>query len=210
MGKILEVLDLGVHFNSRLNFTNHISIIIAQAKKRLFLLRKSFLSKNLNILILHVGFKTYIIPILEYCSPVWNPHVLTDINRLESVQRVFTKKLLGFEGLNYPARLGKAGLDTLELRRLRADLCLCYNILNGRIDTPVSSFFIFDSSKTRGHSRKLKILAPRLDSILYFFSHRIVRVWNSLSDKSVSANSIGSFKAFLKLKSLSKFLKVKS
>ena len=92
---------------------------IAKAKQRLFLLRKIFLSKNFKILIM--AFKTYIIPPLEYCSPIWNPQNITDVTRLDSVQRMFTKRLIGFEGLNYPNRLEKAGMCTLELRRLHAD-----------------------------------------------------------------------------------------
>ena len=38
--RVKEVLDLGVNFNSKLNFSNHISIIITKAKQRLFLLKK--------------------------------------------------------------------------------------------------------------------------------------------------------------------------
>src|SRR5271163_479582 len=80
--RVLDVLDLGVNFTSRLNFTNHISITIAKAKQRLFLLKKSFLSKNPKILIM--AFKTYIVPLLEYCSPVCNPQKsqkLDELNR---------------------------------------------------------------------------------------------------------------------------------
>ena len=64
--KTKEVLDLGVNFNSKLDFTEHISAVIAKAKQRLFLVKKIFVSKNPFILIL--GFKIYIIPLLEYCS----------------------------------------------------------------------------------------------------------------------------------------------
>ena len=38
--RVREVLDLGVNFNSKLNFSNHISIIITKAKQRLFLLKR--------------------------------------------------------------------------------------------------------------------------------------------------------------------------
>ena len=38
--RVTEVIDLGINFNSRLNFSNHISAIIAQAKQRLFLMKK--------------------------------------------------------------------------------------------------------------------------------------------------------------------------
>ena len=74
--KVTDVLDLGVNFNSKLNFSNHIAIIIAKAKQRLFLLKKSFKSRKAATLIL--GFKTYVIPILDYCSQVWNPQDFKD------------------------------------------------------------------------------------------------------------------------------------
>ena len=54
---------------------------------------------------------------------------------------MFTKRLAGYAGLSHPERLEKAGLNTLELRRLHADLCLCYNILHGNLDTEISLFF---------------------------------------------------------------------
>jgi hypothetical protein len=137
--RVNDVLDLGVNFTSRLNFSNHIAITIAKAKQRLFLVKKSFKSKNAATLIL--GFKTYVIPILDYCSQVWSPQDSKDMGCIESVQRVFTKRLSGYNGLNYPERLERAGLCSLELRRLHADLCLCYNILHGNLETDISNFF---------------------------------------------------------------------
>ncbi len=207
--RVSDVLDLGVNFNSKLNFSNHISCIATKAKQRLFLLKKIFSSKNVSILIL--GFKTYVLPILEYCSQVWNPSNLLEIRRLESVQRVFTKKLPGYQGLGYIARLDQAGLCTLELRRLRADLCFCYKILHKLIDTPISNFFQIDNARsTRGHHWKLKSVTPRLECRLNFFSYRIVKPWNSLSEITVNANSTESFCALLRLECLDKFLTIKS
>ena len=166
------------------------------------------MSKNPSILVL--AFKTYIIPILEYCSPVWSPHNLVDVRRIESVQRLFTKKLQGYEGQSYPARLERAKLCTLELRRVWADLCLCYNILHKNVDTTISDFFQIETlSQTRGHSWKLKSFVPRLDSRLNFFSYRVTNIWNSLSEKTVSANSIVAFKNCLKSEPLDRFLVIK-
>ena len=204
-----EVLDLGVNFNSKLDFGEHISAIIAKAKQRLFLLKKIVVSKNSSILIL--GFTTYIIPLLEYCSQVWNPQSNLDVRRLESVQRLFTKRLPGYQGLDYPTRLEKAGLCTLELRRLRADLCLCYKILHGLVDTPINLFFEVDrSGLTRGHNWKLKPTTPRLDIRLRFFSFRVVNVWNSLSPSTVDATTFHSFRALLMSERLDSFLIIKN
>ena len=155
-----------------------------------------------------MAFKTYcIIPLLEHCSQIWNPHIVADVRRLESVQRLFTKRLPGFQGLGYLARLKKASLHTLELRRLWADLCFCYKMLRSHVDTPIDQFFVLNTAEqTRGHNWKLKSKTARLDSRLHFFSYRVVRVWNSLSPDTVNASSIFSFKAFLRRENLDSFL----
>ncbi len=121
------------------------------------------------------------------------------------------KKLPGYQGLNYPARLEKAGLCTLELRRLRADLCLCYKIIHGYIDTPINKFFVLDNSGiTRGHKWKLKPATPRLDTRLHFFSFRVVNAWNSLSAPTVDASSFNAFRALLMSECLDSFLIIKN
>ena len=205
--RVKEVLDLGVNFNYNLNFSSHITIMLAKATQRLFLLRKIFKSKKCSLLIL--GYKTFIIPILEYCSQIWNPHNDSDIRRIESVQRMFTKKLVGYNGMKYPDRLKKAGLCTLELRRLRADMCLCYNILHGNIETDISKFFeVCAPVNTRGHTWKLKNPVPRLNIRLYFFCNRIINAWNSLRQETVDSSSIVSFKRNLEKESLTKFVTV--
>ena len=124
---------------------------------------------------------------------------------------MFTKKLAGYQGLNYAARLEKAGLCTLEIRRLRADLCLCYKILHGQIDTPMQeNFEINNSMPTRGHKWKLKATTPRLNIRQNFFSLRVINPWNSLSNDTVEAASFGTFRALLHLECLTKFLTIKA
>ena len=54
-----------------------------------------------NASILCKAFTTYVRPMVEYCSPVQYPVAVTLINQLESVQRRFTKRLLGFQTLPY-------------------------------------------------------------------------------------------------------------
>jgi hypothetical protein len=205
--RVKEVLDLGVNFNGTLNFTNHISIIITKAKNRLFLLRKIFKSKNPHLLIL--GFKTYVMPLLEYCSQVWNPQIDADVRRIESVQRMFTKRLAGYNTLNYPERLKKSGLQTLELRRLRADMCLCYNILHGNLETETGNFFeVGAPGITRGHNWKLKNRVPRLNLRLHYFCNRVVNAWNALQPETVNASSIATFRHLLEKESFVNYLTI--
>jgi len=204
--QVFDNNDLGVQFNSQLSFSNHISTVIVKAKQRLFLLNRSFITKNPTVLL--IAYKTYILPILDYCSQVWSPYTITDITRLESVQRLFTKKLKGFENLCYAARLVKANLCSLELRRLRADLVFCYKMLhNLSLVSNIDKFFTVEGlGRTRGHNWKLKAKTPRLETRLHFFAYRTAAAWNNLMDLTVCAPTLFTFKKLLFAEDLSQFL----
>src|SRR5437867_4886070 len=81
---------------------------------------RAFNTRNVTYLLR--GYKAYILPLVSYCSSVWSPNNLDDIRSLESVQRLFTRRLPGFENLSCNDRLQKLHLPSLELRRLRSDL----------------------------------------------------------------------------------------
>jgi len=103
LSESVEVKDLGVTFDSKLNFNSHICNVVAKAKQRLYLLGKSFTHCDDNALIL--AFKTYIIPLLEYCSHVWSPYRVAEILKLESVQRSFTLNVKSCQSLTYREKL---------------------------------------------------------------------------------------------------------
>ena len=105
-------------------------------------------------------------PLLEYCSSVWSPHCVKHISAIESVQRSFTKKLSGMENLSYPERLLALKLESLELRRLKADLIYLYKILFKIVDTDLINILKFPSySSTRGHPYKLVHPLPKTDTL---------------------------------------------
>jgi len=56
-------------------------------------------------------------------------------------------------------------------------------------------FALDDNDKTtRGHCWKLKCTKPRLNTRLYFFAYRTVKIWNKLKTETVSALTITVFK----------------
>ena len=159
--------DLGVIIDQKLNFSEHISSIVIHAKQRMSLLLKCFSIKDSYHLM--AGFKSFIIPLVEYCSPVWSPHLVRDIMLIESVQRVFTKRIPGLSDKSYLQRIALLGIKTLERRRLEQDLLTCYKILHGLVCGPPESYGLFLSNrKSRGHSLKLVIEQPKLDVRKYF------------------------------------------
>ena len=101
--------------------------------------------------------------------------------------------------------LSRAGLCSLELRRLRTDLCICYKILHSQFH--LNSFFVMDNvSATRGHSWKIKANHPRLDTMWYFIAYITALVWNALNEETVCSLTLTQFKERLETEDLSAFL----
>ena len=70
---------------------------------------------------------------LEYASHVWYPHLKVDITLIETVQRMFMKRIPCLRHLTYYERLSSYKLESLEHRRLYLDLVL-YKIVHGCVD----------------------------------------------------------------------------
>ena len=79
---------------------------------------------------------------MEYATPVWSPSTLTAIDKIETVQRRFTKRIPGLQSHSYHIRLTLLmGIESLEARRLKADLLYVYKILFKYADVDSESFF---------------------------------------------------------------------
>ena len=81
---------------------------------------------------------------------LWSPHLKCDIERIEKVQRQFTKRLYGFKHLCYEERLTKLRIPSLELRRLYLDLTYCYKMY---LDSSLWTWPIFRVFTVYRHER---------------------------------------------------------
>jgi len=114
---------------------------------------------------------------LEYSSVAWNPYLIKDLKKtLESVQRRFTKRLPGMEKLTYRQRLRILELDSLELRRVRADLLFTYKLVFGLIDASLYDFFVprFNEAR-RGHDYKLYLPTCKTNIRSNSFNYRVIQ-----------------------------------
>lgn len=180
LSNALDAVDLGVTVDSKLRFYKHVSAITSKAHQRAALILRCFKSRDPYLLFR--AFCVYVRPILEYCSSVWNPVYKCDIRMLEGVQRRFTKKLSGCHSLSYSNRLLKLGAESLQLRRLKADLVMMYRSLFGHVNIDTSNLFrrASNSHNTRGHLFKLDKEHGDLNCRMHSFACRSVNVWNSL------------------------------
>ena len=84
-----SVKELGVMVDHHLKFDIHISLAVRKAMLQSRLIRKCFSSRNEDLLL--KAYITYVRPILEYCSPVWSPHLKNLMYKIEFIQKFFTK-----------------------------------------------------------------------------------------------------------------------
>lgn len=185
--------DLGVTVDPLLCFEMHINEICAKANQRSALILKCFNSRDPHLLM--KAFTVFVRPLLEYASSVWCPYKATFINKIESVQRRFSKRLHGISKMPYTERLQFLKVETLETRRLKADLTLYYKIINNLVNLNVTDMFKFlNNPKTRGHS--LQLIKPRCSTnfFLHGFACRAINAWNKLDSGIVYSPSIASFK----------------
>ena len=97
----------------------------------------------------------------------------------------------------------KSGLTTLETRRLRGDLIEIFKIFKGFDDINYKKNFNLSSIELRGHDFKLYKSQVNLDVRKYFFSNRVIDIWNSLPVSLLHCNIVDTFKkkmTFLKVR----------
>jgi hypothetical protein len=206
---VREIRDLGVIVDSKLTFASHIAKIVSTAKQRAALLFRAFVTREIKFLI--IAYKSYILPILDYCSPIWSPHYVHDILQLESVQRAYTKRIPGLQNMPYNARLKALNLISLELRRLHCDLIFCYKLLTGLVGgSPADYGLTLSNRKSRGNALKLTINISRIDARKHFFASRVCDPWNALPDDLILVNSVKCFKRQLFNFDFNKYLIFKS
>jgi len=121
------VRDLGVLVDPQLKFMAHINSVVSRAHTRSNLILKCFVSRDRTTLV--KAFTTYVRPLVEYSSPVWSPSTLTAIDKIETVQRRFTKRIPGLQSHSYHILLTLLGIESLEARRLKADLLYLQNFV---------------------------------------------------------------------------------
>jgi ribonuclease P/MRP protein subunit RPP40 len=190
--------DLGVVIDQHLRFSVHINEIVIRAQQRSALVLRCFRSRD--PVLLFRAFSAYIRPILEYCSPVWSTCYITDIIKIESVQRRFTKRLAGLSALSYADRLTKLNVESLELRRLKADLLLHYKLTHCLMNLAGDvTVFMSHETKTRGHDKRISKPHSKYNCRAFSFACRSVNAWNSLPQCVVNAGSVFNLKKWLKL-----------
>ena len=200
LSRVYHICDLGVPITSDFKSSLHCASI-AKAFQRCSLLLKGL--HTLDISTLCQVYISYVRPILEYNSPVWNPWLLQDIRCVERVQHYFNRaifKRVKLPTMSYADHLLHLDFHSLEYRRVFLDLLMCFKIVKNFVDHDASAFVHINLSPygTKGNSIKLSpVSTPHHNFRSIFFSVQIINIWNSLPDTVVTSFSELIFKSRL-------------
>ena len=119
---------LGVTVNNDLKWACHIHNTCKKAKQHLGFIHRKFHKSPPQIR--NQIYRTAVLPKLDYCGAVWDPHHHTDIKKLESVQKFAGKIVTKQWRAEYPDLLASLNWKPLSSRRKNQKLKVCFNILN--------------------------------------------------------------------------------
>jgi len=188
-----SIKDLGVTFDDGLSFENHIKEKVKKANSMLGIIKRNFdkMPPETSVML----YKSLVRSHIEYAGAVWSPHHKKSIELIENVQRRATRAFCRDKNLSYEERLRYLNLPTLRFRRIRGDMIELYKVTHGFYDQ-ASSVRVgrCENARTRGHQYRLFPTHVHYDLRKYFFSNRVINIWNSLPDFVVSACTISTFK----------------
>ena len=196
------VRDLGINITPEVSFTPHINIICDKARQMSAWVLSVFSDRGTTTML--TLFKAMIRNRVEYCSPLWSPSKISDIQTLEAVQRHFTSKISGHSDKSYWERLSSLNLMSLQRRRERYTIIMMYKILHNLV--PNDLHITFQRSDRRGIRAALPamIRGSTLKAQTSYdesFAVLAPKLWNCIPADTTLKDSLASFKT-----SLGKFL----
>ena len=178
-----HIRDLGVTLSNDATFTQHILERCEVVKSKIAWVLRTFRSRQATPML--TMWKTLIMCHLDYCSQLWSPSRVGNIQTLELLQKAFINKIEGMSELSYWEQLKTLKLYSLERRRERYQAIYTWRIIEGQVPnvecTPISTTF----SERRGRTCILPHIpssAPRRIQSIRFGSltHKGPRLFNCL------------------------------
>lgn len=185
---------MGIYYSHNLTWTEHYKHITAKVYNTLGLLRRTFKTNNTQ-----VKKQLYISLVrsqLLYCSQLWRPQLIRDIQNLEHIQRRATKYILNNYDLSYRQCLEQLNLLPLMYTYELNDLIFFIKTSQSpSAHFDISEYIQFGSHNTRSastHKLSHHRITSSSSSSSYF--NGIIHLWNSMRviDLTLSLDTIKS------------------
>lgn len=202
-----KIRDLGIIYNNRFNFEDHIQMVVSSSRKKLGILKYSSKTfKNTQTLI--SLYKSLIQPILLFGSIIWSPQYRESIYRLQKVQNNFLRHLAFKDGNpmdrfshNYTAIIEKFKLPNIEAQHKYNDILFIHKCIHSDYLQEMDAK-IFTLRSMPYPSRRHFILdeiPTRSNEISFSTTYRLRSTWNNLNDNLRQIDNTEEFSTSLKL-----------
>ena len=189
---------LGVTLSNNLSWSEHINNICLRSKRQLGLIHRHFhAAPRVARERLYVS---TVLPYLDYCSSVWDPHHLKNIAKLNSVQAFASKVVLQNWSVSRNDHLSTLNWVSLRKCRQIQKLVMCHKIVRNTSLLPSSYFSSLPSvSLPLCHFHNMRLYAPsvKTDYYKHSFFPSVISLWNSLPSSAQFSVSSSSFRHFL-------------
>lgn len=177
--QILEEVNsakyLGVHLHKKLSWNTHIDYTVKKANQTRCFLQRNLRSCDPNVKL--QCYKTYVRPILEYGSIIWDPHSSTNITKLEMVQRKAARFIKNdWRYTSSPTEmLRNLKLNTLQHRRNENKVRFMHKVLHNDVHS-LSDIV----SRARNSDIRLIPINARIQSYEFSYVPSTIKLWNNL------------------------------
>ena len=139
---------------------------------------------------------------VEYSCPLWNPLKVDNSQKVEDIQRNFTRRFAGLQNLNYWQRLSKLKLLSLQRRRERYMIIHVWKISSQMLQMTL----IWSSDKTvdsgyglRYHPSQGLLLKQQLDCMMNPLQSMLIagKLWNILPKEITVVKQLEQLKILL-------------
>ena len=197
-----HVKCLGVFLSEDCSFQHHIAETVKKAKGMAAWILRTFATREPEVML--TLWRALVQPILDYCSQLWSPHKRGDIQRLEDVQRSFTRQVNGMRDTSYWGRLQKLGLYSQQRRRDRYRAIYIWKVLEKQIPDPTSSTIQAHVNERTGRKCVRRSLPsgapPKVKTLLASsLTHDGPKIFNTLPKevRSITGCTVDRFKSGL-------------
>ena len=192
---------LGVELDDKLSWNDHINNITSKGNRVLNMLQRNMHSCPKTVK--EKVYRTLVRPIIEYCSPIWDPHKTNQIKKIEKIQHKAARFVINrpyirknksnqisattiVKSLNWP---------TLETRRQIQRHITLHKIIKNKMAIP-STYLPNHTNRSTRHTSTDKFHCPQsnIDAHKYSLIPRTITERNGLPQEIITTETTEKFK----------------
>ena len=157
--RVSEFKYLGVVLDESLSWTAHVKYILGKAGKRVGMLSR--IRTNVTTNTAHLIYKSFILPVIDYCDTVWNCCGKVDSDNLEKLHRRAARLIVRNHCSD--AALQSLAMESLENRRKKHVYRSVTKCMNGKFPQFFINYFNYNRNITGRQTRQSNLLhLPRV------------------------------------------------